>query len=99
MTVWIHSGPFRPETLGERLFVRGAPQTCEDYYSSCDDWEAQGECTANRVFMVGELGGGLGACRRACKVCLPCKRDDRACEDENRVRGGYLPLYDGGLDR
>jgi len=99
MTVWIHSGPFRPETLGERLAVRGFPQDCADYDSSCDVWAAQGECTANRVFMVGELGGGIGACRLACKVCRPCKRNDRACEDENRVRGGYLPLFDGSDDR
>ncbi|MEO2193055.1 MAG: hypothetical protein ABGY24_11465 [bacterium] len=38
----------------------------------------------------------VGACRLACKVCRPCERGDWACQDENRVRGGYLPLFDGG---
>ncbi len=70
------------------MVERGFPQDCEDYHPSCREWAAEGECAANRDYMV-------GACRLACKVCRPCERGDRACQDENRVRGGYLPLFDG----
>ena len=93
MTVWIHSGPFRPETLEEeaRLDWRGLPQECKDFDAHCNEWARAGECESNRVFMVG--GGSLGACRKSCGACRECRAGDEACEDENREKGGFLPLY------
>ena len=43
--------------------------------------------------MVGHAGGGVGTCRLSCKMCRQCREGDHACQDENRVLGGFLPLY------
>lgn len=74
------------------------PDDCKDNNENCAEWAAQGECTTNRVYMVGNVGGMVGACRLSCKACRPCAKGDRACQDENRVLGGYLPLYSDGDD-
>ena len=96
-TVWIHTRPFREETLGEQLDVRRFPEDCRDYSDMCREWAAGGECTQNRGYMQGD-GQSLGMCRVSCGVCRACSKGDTACLDENRVQAGFLPLYDGSDD-
>ena len=87
---WIHTKPFRPEWLGQTVPAQPLPEDCEDRDRSCADWAAKGECENNRKFMVGD-SFSLGACRAACGDCEVCG-GDRACQNRNREKAGYLSL-------
>jgi len=90
-TVWIHSGPFRPYTLGQALPPPRLPDHCEDFQPECRQWASDGECQKNSKFMKGDAFH-IGECRLSCEICTPCPPGDRECISQNRVRGGYLSL-------
>ncbi|KAF7134323.1 hypothetical protein RHSIM_Rhsim08G0063900 [Rhododendron simsii] len=60
-TKWIHVRSF------DRT-VSTAKGDCVDEDDNCVRWAAAGECEKNPVYMVGSPGG-LGYCRKSCKVC------------------------------
>ncbi len=67
------------------------PGLCADQHDQCEQWASSGECERNPVYMVTGGSVGQGACRAACKACLPCRDAmDEACIAANRERGGYL---------
>lgn len=90
-TVWIHTAPFRPGTLGDMLKTPRLPDECEDYSEKCKSWAENGECEKNKKFMEGDAFH-IGECRKSCGTCEQCAEGDRACMSRNRVRGGYLSL-------
>jgi len=90
-TIWIHTAPFRPESLGKDIDVPRFPDHCEDYDDTCELWAKQGECERNPKYMLGDAFH-LGTCRHACGHCEPCAANDRECVSKNRVKAGYLSL-------
>lgn len=60
-TKWIHVDSF-DKIVGE------AGGDCADDDENCERWAALGECTKNKVYMVG-TADLPGSCRRSCKVC------------------------------
>lgn len=92
-TKWIHTKPFRPESLGSDAEVFQDPEVCEDNHKLCASWAESGECKQNMKYMEGD-DAHLGMCRQSCDVCRVCTADDTACRSENRIRAGYLPVLD-----
>ncbi|CAK0751576.1 hypothetical protein CVIRNUC_002078 [Coccomyxa viridis] len=95
-TKWIHTEPFHPEWLSEKMDTSNAllPENCTDTELACPAWAASGECSKNREYMVGD-DVVLGQCRASCQECEPCASSDRACHMRNRARAGFLALPDG----
>ena len=69
------------------------PEDCEDFDSSCTRWAKAGECTKNLGYMQGDAST-FGSCRKACRVCKPCARGDKACKTSNRLQAGFPALED-----
>lgn len=93
-TKWIHTLPFRPETMGaEAPEAMIYPEECKDAMHECPDWAKSGECEKNLQFMRGDAFT-LGNCRASCGDCEVCQDDDIACKSRNRVKAGYLPMED-----
>ncbi|KAI3503385.1 hypothetical protein L1887_31826 [Cichorium endivia] len=59
-TKWIHVRSFDK--------VVNTSDDCTDDNANCATWAATGECEKNPIYMVGSEGG-LGYCRKSCKVC------------------------------
>ncbi|KAL4859681.1 putative prolyl 4-hydroxylase 4 [Chlorella vulgaris] len=78
-TKWIHV-----EHFGHSPAAAAAqpPARCQDLQPECTAWAAQGECTANARYMVGDETTA-GACRLACGACRACQPGDVLCEREN----------------
>lgn len=92
-TKWIHTAPFRPESLGGELVVPRFPDECMNYDNDCVSWAKEGECEANPKFMLGD-SFSLGSCRLACGQCEECRKGDVACASRNRNKAGFLPLFE-----
>ncbi|KAG2495661.1 hypothetical protein HYH03_006261 [Edaphochlamys debaryana] len=89
---WIHDTVYDPKSW-EEAKAGWAPPTpdpgwCDDFNAGCADWAASGECEKNPGYMIGE-GGQPGQCRKVCKACRVCERDDKACLSENRKKAGF----------
>ena len=92
-TIWIHTAPFRLQSLGKDLNLPRYPDECKDYNDMCPRWAGDGECQNNPDFMVGDVQF-VGTCRLSCGVCQACKQGDVKCTNNNRIRAGYLSLDD-----
>lgn len=64
MPLWMHQAPFKPEFVGSAAVV----SECKDSNAMCRTWERTGECSTNRMFMVG-TDAAPGVCRRSCHAC------------------------------
>lgn len=95
-TKWIHTSPFRPESLGQQLVLPRFPDECINYDDRCDEWMDAGECKRNPKYMIGDTFS-IGACRLACGECEICSKDDVACTTRNRKKAGFLPLVDDDI--
>ncbi|KAG2494060.1 hypothetical protein HYH03_007704 [Edaphochlamys debaryana] len=90
--VWMHDIPFRGDEI--KGMVQSNPDrdpdpgVCTDTHPRCAEWAAAGECQNNPTFMAGG-SNSLGACRKSCKTCENCRKDDMDCINRNRERGGY----------
>ena len=69
------------------------PEECEDNHKLCASWAESGECQKNQKYMEGD-DSHLGMCRHSCGVCSVCTAEDTACRAENRIRAGFLPVFD-----
>jgi len=95
-TKWIHTAPFRPESLGEELVLPRFPDECANYDEECDAWSEAGECKNNPKFMLGDAFS-VGSCRLACGECEVCRKGDDTCTSRNREKAGFLPILDDGF--
>lgn len=98
-TKWIHAKPFRPREMADALRAPKPlpslfkdPGICEDNTPACHDWAAKGECEKNKAGMI-VSAVAPGICRRSCKACTVCEKDDVACYNANRDKIGFL-VYD-----
>lgn len=69
------------------------PGFCSDSDARCTTWVAAGECSKNPAYMTGNQFA-LGACRLSCKACEPCTSTSAPCYAANRIRAGFLNLFD-----
>lgn len=100
-TKWVHARPFRPESFTpNRLGLHFQPPDagrCVDRNTECANWAAKGECEKNHDFMI--VGAtDLGVCRKSCGVCEECQSGDKACEDRNRAKVGFLVFNESELN-
>ena len=55
---------------------------CVRFMEMSENWAAlQGDAFA------------VGSCRAACKACKVCTKSDSACQAENRLNAGFLPMH------
>eukprot|EP01025_Chloroclados_australasicus_P011084 TRINITY_DN14802_c0_g1_i4.p1 TRINITY_DN14802_c0_g1~~TRINITY_DN14802_c0_g1_i4.p1 ORF type:complete len:286 (+),score=22.14 TRINITY_DN14802_c0_g1_i4:258-1115(+) len=92
-TIWIHPEDFRLEWLQEKPKPLIDPGICVDMHELCEGWASSGECDNNPGYMIGS-SSNLGNCRKSCRVCQECNKDDRQCYQRNRQKEGYLSLDD-----
>ncbi|KAI3462967.1 hypothetical protein Pfo_019630 [Paulownia fortunei] len=62
-TKWIHVRSF------DMPWTHSAGSDCVDDNPNCPAWALRGECDKNPLYMVGSNKGGMGFCRKSCKVC------------------------------
>eukprot|EP00884_Botryococcus_braunii_P014959 jgi/Botrbrau1/23464/Bobra.106_1s0019.1 len=95
-TVWIHVNPFRLASFNvpanQDLMGGKNPAHCRDYNQNCKIWAARGECQSRPEYMISD-GYNVGDCRKSCNACLDCKAEDYDCQQQNRVKAGFLPLH------
>ena len=50
----------------------------------CSSWAVQGECEANKAYMLGEGTGNEGACLASCRACHLMKDKPAPAHEEMR---------------